>query len=251
MRYTFIFTALASAALALPASPVYGTTLAQELQDDSLSQKLPFLPPPEVPCKNAKPTDSEFCLGTAKYCEIIDQNLPFYGEVDGIAKKENGRSYIAPGECLSAREPQPRPTKPAATASTLSVHQATSPRWKEPDSSKCRDNKSRSEDCLGTQRYCELGASRVEDKAKREKVQKDCEASRGGRPSAAATTGGSGTSSVKLPWHEGTHYDCAMAIGDEKCLGTKSYCRDWFNKFGNTYQSPEECEAAREPRPQA
>ncbi|KAB8213032.1 hypothetical protein BDV33DRAFT_210601 [Aspergillus novoparasiticus] len=82
-------------------------------------------------------------------------------------------------------DPGSRPSnqKQAATASTLSFPQATSSRWKEPDSSKCRDNKSGSEDCLGTQRYCELGASTMKDEAKREKVQKDCEASR--EPSAS------------------------------------------------------------------
>ncbi|KAE8334095.1 hypothetical protein BDV24DRAFT_170634 [Aspergillus arachidicola] len=40
-----------------------------------------------------------------------------------------------------------------------------------------------------------------------------------------------------------------MALGDEVCEGTKYYCANWFNKLGNKYQSPEDCEAAREPRP--
>ncbi|KAB8212707.1 hypothetical protein BDV33DRAFT_186282, partial [Aspergillus novoparasiticus] len=83
-------------------------------------------------------------------------------------------------------------SRPGATATTLYVPQATSRRWKEPNPSKCRDNRSPSEDCLGTERYCELDASTAKDEAKREKAQKDCEASRGERPSAVKSTGGLG-----------------------------------------------------------
>ncbi|KAE8335346.1 hypothetical protein BDV24DRAFT_169288 [Aspergillus arachidicola] len=114
----------------------------------------------------------------------IDQNLPFFGEVDGAYKK-NGRSYKAPGECLSAREPQPSTTKPGETVPALGVSQTAGQQWKGPDPSKCRDSKSGTEDCLGTQRYCAPGARAVKDEAKRAEAQKDCEASRGRHPSAA------------------------------------------------------------------
>ncbi|KAE8337913.1 hypothetical protein BDV24DRAFT_166769 [Aspergillus arachidicola] len=215
MRYSFFATPLISAALALPAIPANGVTPAQELQDVSFSQSafdvdhlhsnvkravnmspshppsntephpLPFLPPPSVPCKASKPTDSELCLGIEKYCKDIDQNLPFFGEVDGAYKKKNGRSYKARGECRSAREPQPSTTKPGETVPTLGVSQTAGQQWKEPDPSKCRDSKSGTEDCLGTPRYCAPCARAVKDEAKLAEVQKDCEASRGRHPSAA------------------------------------------------------------------
>ncbi|KAE8335351.1 hypothetical protein BDV24DRAFT_169293 [Aspergillus arachidicola] len=133
--------------------------------------------------------------------------------------------------------------KPAVTGPTFDFSRATGPRWKEPDSSKCRDNQSRSEDCLGTQQYCARGVSRVKDEAKREKVQKDCEASRGGRPSAATTTGESGTGLAKLPWMDPNPNTCRFHVGKEICIGTAQYCKGNGKK---RYGSEESCLNSRQ-----
>ncbi|KAB8212894.1 hypothetical protein BDV33DRAFT_185937 [Aspergillus novoparasiticus] len=218
MRYSFLATALFAAAHALPAIPTSGVLSHEEGGHNSLTKQTQEnrLPQLEPSGRQDCLLNDESCLGTELYCvnylntgydsedacreaRGLSPNQETAGSAGGRGPNDhkatqgaNEKGTVAATPVVAAQGLTRSISRPGATATTLSVPQATSPRWKEPDSSKCRDNKSGSEGCLGTQRYCELGASTVKDEAKREKAQKDCEASRGGRPSAVKSTGGLG-----------------------------------------------------------
>ncbi|KAE8334118.1 hypothetical protein BDV24DRAFT_170564 [Aspergillus arachidicola] len=194
MRYSLVAAVLVSAAQALPLIPASETIKGH--QEASLTHYMTsdvghrLLKPAKFEERDV-PTEymNDPRVGTYVPSDLRDQYTERY-----VYEYPTWKPYLQDkktGHIVKLTDAANLP--PAATAPTLVVPQAAGPRWKEPDSSKCRDNKSRSEDCLGTQQYCALGASSVKDGAKREKARKDCEASRGGRPSGATTTGGSST----------------------------------------------------------
>ncbi|KAE8334177.1 hypothetical protein BDV24DRAFT_170464 [Aspergillus arachidicola] len=215
MRFTLVAAALISAAQALPTATSSETTLAKGSQDATLHHRtlsnVNGIYPRSMDDKEyharlalnnqqlvtlrrgiAKtlppPLEKKF-MEQAKF-DIDDGHYVLVDRWGTRIPLENAGTWL---RNLHAQILQQNKVSQAATAPNLGVPQAAGPRWKEPNSSKCRNNESVTEDCLGTKRFCAVGASSVKEEAKREKARKDCEASRGGRPSGATTTDGSST----------------------------------------------------------